>query len=136
VHRFWQVDLGVFHRTGKPRRVSRVLDRLRQLGSFLLVALALSYPLTLVYLGIAYGGFVFWGSFSGSLVIIYVIISRLGFARNFEGWGSGFLKRLVVLVIAFGAAAGFYLSLFSLRILTIPLIICLLISGLVYFLRK
>ncbi len=50
---------------------------LRPLGSLILFALAAFYPLILVYLGLAYGGLVFWGALAGSLAIIYIVISRL-----------------------------------------------------------
>lgn len=112
------------------------MDRLRPLGSLILFALAAFYPLILVYLGLAYGGLVFWGALAGSLAIIYIVISRLGYARNFEGRGQPVLKSLTILALGFGLAVGLYLSIFNLRGLTFPVAIGLCILGLAYYLRK
>lgn len=106
------------------------------MGSLLLVALAGSYPLILVYLGLAYGGLVFWSSLAGSLAIIYIVISRLGYASNFEGRGQPILKSLTVLALGFGLAVGLYLSIFNLRLLTIPIVVGVGLLGLAYYLRK
>jgi len=59
-------------------------DKLRSLPSPPLVVLALSSPVILVILGIAYGGLFFWAGLGGLALLSLFIIARSGAARNFE----------------------------------------------------
>ncbi len=134
--KLWKVDPALFQPPPRPRRIVLLMDRLRPLGSLLLVCLAAFYPVLVVYLGIEYGGVVFWGSLAASLVIIYMIISGLGYAGNFEGRGQPILRGLFAITLGFGLAVGLYLSILNLKIMTIPIVIGLGVLGLAYYLRK
>lgn len=66
--------------------------------------------MVLVGLGIVFGGIVFWTSLVGSFVLIWLVIKKAGYARNFAEWGVG-SRRLLGLFGAFGAALGFFYGL-------------------------
>ena len=79
--------------------------------------------------GVAFGGLVFWGAFAGSVALIGLVITKAGYARNFQNWDIGF-KKMGALVIAFLATLGFYLGLIHLRLMAIPIFAAILILGL------
>ncbi len=134
--RLWEVDPHVFTplpRTGPVQR--RLIPPLKSLGRFSLLGLALSYPLVLVTLGLLFGGLVFWSSFAGSALILWLVLTRLGFARNFAGWGGGWKKSGGIL-IAFPLTLGFYLGLIYLKLLFVPLLFGVLVVGALLLFRN
>jgi hypothetical protein len=64
----------------------RILPPLLQIGKFGLYALAVTYPVHLVYVGLVYGGVAFWSFFAGSIMIMGATITKLGYASNFRHW--------------------------------------------------
>src|SRR5438445_13461082 len=92
----------------------RIVPALRQIGKFGLFGLAITYPIYLVYVGVAFGGLAFWSFFAGSIVAMGTIITRLGYASNFKHWDIS-LKRTVGVIIGFVIAAVFYGGLIYLR---------------------
>lgn len=129
--KFWQLDPSLYKPGRKASILRRVKDGPRRLigriGSFIL---ALFYPISLVYLGIAYGGLVFWGSFGGSLIILWLALTRSGQARNFQSADFGLKKRLAGVSIAFGVALSFvagiaYNKLWLLSIIVIVVIVAI-----------
>jgi len=113
--RLWQVDPTMYRkgpRAGFFER--RVLPPFRQAGKFLLIGMALTYPLYLVYVGLVYGGIAFWAFFAGSFAAIAIIISKLGYAGNFRQWDIG-LKKMAAVMLGFLAAFAFYAGLVNLK---------------------
>src|SRR6267378_5640068 len=91
--RLWEVDPSIF----EPGRKASLFERriapsLRQIAKFGLYALAITYPLYLIFVGLAFGGLVFWSFFAGSLAVMWTIINRLGYSSNFTHWDIS-LKR-------------------------------------------
>jgi hypothetical protein len=135
-HRFWEFDPATF----QPLRRAGLFERrlrpfFRSAGKYLLYSLAFLYPFLLVTVGIIFGGIAFWTSFAGSFAVIGLLISRLGYAKNFANWDLS-LRKFGALVLAFLAAFGFYEGLINLRIWVIPLFAAVLSLGLAYFLIK
>jgi len=89
------------------------------LGKFGLYALAVTYPIYLVYVGLVFGGLAFWAFFAGSIAVIGIVITRLGYASNFRHWDIG-LKRTVGLLLGFPLAVGFYVGLIYLKTWLVP----------------
>ena len=119
--------------TGFLRR--RVVPPLRQIGKFVLIGLALTYPIYLVYVGLAFGGIAFWAFLLGSFAVIGVVISRLGFAGNFRNWDMG-ATRIVGFLIAFLVAAGFYSGLIYLKTWFVPIVFLALGLGLFLIVKR
>jgi hypothetical protein len=113
----------------------RVVPLLRHLGKWVLLSLAFTYPIYLVYIGVAFGGIVFWGFLAASFAVIGVIITRLGFASNFRNWDLG-VKRMSGVVLGFLVAVGFYSGLIYLRSWLIPTVILLSCIGLFLAVRR
>jgi hypothetical protein len=130
----WQLDPSMYERQEASFYERRIQRPLRQLGKFVLFFLAFTYPFYLVYVGLAYGGLAFWSFFLGSAAVIGVVVTRLGYARNFSSWGQGY-KPLVGLVGGFLAAVGFYASLIYLK-LWYPIPVCLALGVGLYFLQR
>ncbi len=134
--RLWEVDPGAFQPLPKASPFQRrVVPPLRTIGRFSLLGLALAYPIALVTLGLLFGGLVFWGSFAGSALILWLVLARLGFARNFAGWGVGWRKSAGVL-IAFPVTLGFYLGLIYLKLLFVPVLFGVLALGALLLFRN
>jgi hypothetical protein len=116
----WEVDPTMYQ---KSRRASflerRIVPALRQVGKWVLIALAFTYPIYLVYIGIAFGGIAFWAFLAGSFAVIGVIISRMGFASNFRNWDMGW-RRMGTVLLGFLAAFCFYAGLVYLKTWLIP----------------
>lgn len=128
-NKLWEVDPAIF----EPRRKApfferRILPRLRQIGKFGLFTLAITYPIYLVYVGVAYGGLAFWSFFAVSIMIMGATITRLGYASNFRHWSIG-LKRTLGVLLGFTFAAGFYGGLIYARTLFVPIAIGLIGLG-------
>ncbi len=133
--RLWQVDPMMYD---SSRRASilerRVIPPLRQVGKFVLIALALTYPIYLIYVGLAFGGIAFWTFFAGSITVAGIVISRMGYESNFRNWDLGF-RRMAALLAGFLIAMGFYVALIYFRTWQVPTGVVLVSLGL-YFAIK
>jgi hypothetical protein len=134
--RLWEFDPSIFE---PGRRASfferRIAPPLRQLGKFSLYSLALTYPIYLVLVGLAFGGLAFWGFLAGSIAVMGIILWRLGYASNFRHWDIS-LKRSVGLLLGFPLAIGFYGGLISLKIWLVPIAFGFAGFGLLLILRR
>jgi len=119
--KLWEVDPSIFFER-------RILPSLRQIGKFGLYALAITYPIYLVYVGVAYGGLAFWSFFAGSVMVMGVTITKLGYASNFRHWDIG-MKRTIGVILGFAVAASFYAGLVYARILFVPVALGLIGLG-------
>ncbi len=108
---------------------------LRQVGKFGLYALAITYPLYLIYVGLAFGGLVFWGFFAGSLAVMGTVISKLGYSSNFRHWDVG-LKRMAGVLLGFVVAVGFFGGIIYLRSWFVPVVLLILGLGVFLVLRR
>jgi len=117
----WESDPSIFE-TGREASFfeRRISPPLRQIGKFGLYALAVAYPIYLIYVGLAYGGLAFWSFFAGSIIIMGATITKLGYASNFRHWDIG-LKRTLGVPLGFAVAAGFYGGLIYARTLLISI---------------
>ncbi len=107
----WRVDAEVFQPFSEVRLVDRVTGRLRSFGRLFLIAGFLSYPLLLIILGVVYGGLAFWGLFGVSMCVIWLVLTRTGYARNFEEWDSSLSSKLAAITVGFLGVMGFFLGL-------------------------
>lgn len=134
--RLWELDSTLYQkRQGASFLERRIIPALRQAGKFSLITLALVYPLILVIVGIVYGGLVFWSFFAVSVAIIYLVISKLGFAPRFNSEGQGF-KAILGILGGFVLAAAFYEGLFVLRTWLVPAAIGLSAMGIFFVLKR
>jgi hypothetical protein len=134
--KLWEVDPSIFQHGHKESFLERrILPPLRQLGKFGLYALALTYPIYLIYVGLAFGGLAFWGFLAGSFVVVGVIITRLGYASNFRHWDVS-LRRTIGLVLGLALSVGFYSGLFYLKTLFVPAAFGIAAVGLFLVLRR
>jgi hypothetical protein len=134
--KLWEVDPSIFEPGRKASFFEhRIFPPLRQIGKFGLYALAITYPIYLVYVGVAYGGLAFWSFFAGSIVIMGATITKLGYASNFRHWDIG-LKRTLGLLLGFPVALGFYAGLIYLKIWFVPIAFGLVGIGLLLVLRR
>lgn len=134
--KLWEVDPTVFDAGRKASFFERrVAPALRQLGKFGLFSLALTYPIYLVYVGVAFGGLAFWGFLVGSIAIMGIIITKLGYASNFKHWDIS-LKRTLGLLLGFPVTVGFYEALIHLKTLFLPVAFVLAGLGFLLILRR
>ena len=138
--RLWQFDPSVFQPGPKAGFLEhQILRRARALGKYTLYSLAFAYPVALVSLGIIFGGLVFWGTFAGSVGLMWLIIKKAGYARNFAGWGVG-NRRFLGLFGAFGFVLAFFYGLIQLRAWILPIfggaLVIALIVGMTRFSEK
>ena len=112
-----------------------IVPTVRTVAKFTLFALALTYPLYLVYVGLAYGGLAFWSFLAGSSAIIGLVLWKLGFAPNYARWDLG-IKRMIGVFGGFAIAFGFYVGLIYLKTLILPISFALLGVGLLFILRR
>lgn len=119
--KLWKVDSTIYSQ-GKSKITDRVKELLRSLGKALLYLGFFLYPLALVITGVVFGGLVFWTIFSGSVIVISVILARLGYARTFAQRDFPFFRSLIGLCGGFLAALGFYLGLFTIQWWIFPII--------------
>jgi hypothetical protein len=113
--KLWEVDPMLFQKGRKGSLLQRrIVPSLRQIGKFSLICLALTYPIYLVLIGLVFGGVAFWSFLGGSVAVIGIIISRLGFAPNFRNWDVGG-KGMIGLVLGFLVAVAFYTGLLYLK---------------------
>jgi hypothetical protein len=134
--KLWDVDPSIFEAGRKASFYERrVFPILRQTAKFGLYGLALAYPIYLVYVGLAFGGLVFWTFFAGSIALIAVVITKLGYAPNFRHWDIS-LRRTISVFLGFALAAGFYAGIIYLKSLVLPIVLGLLVFGLLLVLRR
>jgi hypothetical protein len=134
--KLWDVDPSIFEAGRKASFYERrVFPILRQTAKFGLYGLAIAYPIYLVYVGLAFGGLVFWTFFAGSIALIGVVITKLGYAPNFRHWDIS-LRRTVSVFLGFALAAGFYAGIIYLKSWVLPIVLGLLVFGLLLVLRR
>lgn len=134
--RLWEVDASIFQPGEKASFFERrIIPTLKQLGGYGLLVLAISYPILLVIVGIAFGGLVFWSVMAGSIVAIAVVIEKLGYASNFRNWDVSF-RKMGAVVLGFMIAFSFYAGLFNLKLWLVPIAVTLLSLGLIFALRR
>jgi hypothetical protein len=134
--RFWQVDPAMFklgRRAGSLERY--ILPVVKSLGKYVLYSIAIFYPITLAVVGLVYGGFVMWGYFAVSVAVIGLLISRLGYARNFASWDVS-SRKFAAIVVAFIAALGFFAGIIYLKVWFLPIVFAVLVSGLVLTVKR
>ncbi len=132
----WRVDAEVFQPFSEVRLVDRVTGRLRSFGRLFLIAGFLSYPLLLIILGVVYGGLAFWGLFGVSMCVIWLVLTRTGYARNFEEWDSSLSSKLAAITVGFLGVMGFFLGLFWLRLWVLPIFGAFLALLVAFMLKK
>jgi hypothetical protein len=109
--RLWYIDDSLFESGPRAGFLERnIIVRMRSLAKFALFALAFAYPTILVTLGLVYGGLVFWTSLAGSMIILWLVLKKTGYARNFEGWDWGY-RKFIGLFGAFGIMLGLIVGL-------------------------
>jgi hypothetical protein len=106
----WEVDPKIFEARKAGFFERYVIGRIRAIGGYSLLGAAFAYPIVLVYLGVAYGGLVFWGSFAGSFVLIMALIRGLGFDKNFANKDISW-TRSAAIPISFVMAVAFIFGL-------------------------
>jgi len=134
--KLWNVDPTMYDRSRSAGFVERrVIPPLRQFGKFALIALGLTYPIYLVYVGLAFGGIAFWSFLVGSFAVIGLLLTRLGFAANFRDWDVS-MRRMATVTLAFFATMGFYVSLIYLRTWIVPVALLLVGAGAYFVIRE
>jgi hypothetical protein len=134
--KLWEVDPSIFEPGRKTSFFERrIVPSLQQLGKLGLYALAVTYPIYLVYVGLAFGGLAFWGFLAGSTAVMGIVIARLGYASNFRHWDIS-LKRTLGVLLGFPLAAGFYGGLIYLKVWFVPIAFGLVGLGLLLILRR
>jgi len=135
-HGFWKVDPAMYNRGPARSKVSSVKDPLQSLAKLGLISLFFSYPLVVVFIGILYGGILYWASLTGSFALLGLFLWKTGYAKNFEAWNPKLGKQLLALLVAFAIVVGFYLGLFNARLWLVPITLGLGISALIIFVRR
>jgi len=134
--RLWQFDPSVFQPGPKAGFLEHhILLRARALGKYTLYSLAFAYPVALVSLGIVFGGFVFWSTFGGSVGLMWLIIKKAGYARNFAHWGVG-NTRFLGLFGAFGFVLAFFYGLIQMREWFLPIFGGVIVISLIVGVRR
>ena len=128
----WQFDPTIFQPGPKASIIERAARPFRFIARYGLYGLAFAYPLYLVTIGIALGGLAFWSAFVGSIALIGIIITKAGYARNFQNWDISFTK-MGALALAFLATFGLYFGLIHLGLLVVPIFAAILVVGLAIF---
>ena len=84
-----------------------IVDRVKSLSVALFAGALFAYPVTLVLVGVIFGGLIFWSTFVGSFIVIGLIIHGLGFSHNFRNWDIS-MKRMLATVMGGMVALGWY----------------------------
>jgi len=119
--KLWTVYEDIFRPAKVRTSLQRFADMLRSVGKIVLLALLFIYPILMVYAGIVYGAVAFWSSLFGSVLVIGIVLSRTGYARNFEGRRGSLGRGLASLFLAFVAIVGLYLGLFHFGFFIVPI---------------
>ena len=131
----WKVDSSLFQHGPEASFLERhVLRRVRSTARLMLFGAAFAYPFVLISLGISYGAIVFWAGFAGSAVIMGLIITKAGYAKNFAGWDIGY-RRFVALPVGFAIAFGAYLGLLYSPIGSLTVVVLAGVLALVFLLK-
>jgi len=131
--RYWQVDVSRLQSLRRMSRVERmIVQPVRSMGKMFLVGLAFAYPVLLVLTGIVFGGFAFWATLGGSFLFIYLLLSRLGLARNFQSWDISLKRSIPALSLGFLLALGFYLGIIYLKVWFLAVVFAALSMGVLY----
>ena len=128
--RLWYIDPTIFQPGPKASFLERHgLGLSRSVAKYALYALAFSYPLILVTMGVMFGGLVFWSAIAGSVGLIWLVITKSGYAANFAGWDVGY-RKFVGLAVAFGIALALVYGLMYVGLWTIPILGLVLVISL------
>jgi hypothetical protein len=118
--RLWYFDPSDFQPLRKASFLEHYfLRHTRSIGRYTLYALAFAYPVTIVTMGIIFGGLVFWSIFAGSVGLMWLIIVKTGYSKNFANWDVS-TRKFLGLFMAFGAALAFYYGLIYLKFWAFP----------------
>ncbi len=132
----WQFDPSIFQPEPKAGFVERhILDRARSLGKYTLYSLAFAYPIVLVSIGVMFGGLVFWTSFASSAGLLWLIIKKTGYSKNFDSHDVGY-KRFIGLIGAFGIALALINGLIYIKLWVVPIFAAALVLVLLIGLRR
>ncbi|OLD09495.1 MAG: hypothetical protein AUI95_00815 [Crenarchaeota archaeon 13_1_40CM_3_52_4] len=133
--RFWKVDKSIFHPKVRSS-LRRLTASVRSIGKIVLFLLLFSYPILLVYTGIQYGGIVFWSMLGGSFIVIGLILSKGGYAGNFQSRNGSLAKGLAGIALALIVMVAFYLGLLNLRVMMIPLSVGILVAAAAFVMAR
>jgi hypothetical protein len=136
--RIWQFDPSAFRPLPKAGFFERrIRSPARSLAKHALYGLAFAYPILLVSLGIFFGGLAFWTGLAGSMLLLWIILRKTGYARNFESWDISY-KHFLGLIGGFGIALALFYGLIytPIRLMTIPLVGGILLLALVVILPR
>jgi hypothetical protein len=134
--RLWYFDPSVFQPGPKASFLERhLLRHARLLGKYALYSLAFAYPVAVVSMGIIFGGLVFWTTFAGSAGLMWLIIVKTGYSKNFANWDVS-ARKFLGLFLGFGAALAFYSGLIYLKFWIFPVATAVMVGVLVLGLRK
>ncbi len=133
--RFWKVDKTIFH-PGVRTSLRRLTAAMRSIGKIVLFLLLFSYPILLVYAGIQYGGVVFWSTLGGSLIIIGLVLSKAGYAGNFQTRNGSLAKGLAGIALALIVTVAFYVGLFNFRVMMIPISVGILVAAAAFVIAR
>ena len=135
--RFWEIDPTIFQPGPRASFFQRrVIGPTKSLGKYVLFGLAFVYPAALVVLGVMYGGLVFWSFLAGSMALIVLFLSRLGYANRFDTSKADMGRKMGGLSLGFLAALGFYYGLLYLRVWLVPAAFGVVAVAVVLLLRK
>ena len=70
------------------------------------------------------------------MIVIWLVLTKTGYARNFEAWGPSLGRKLAALTLAFIGVMGFFIGLTRIGIWTLPPFFGVLALVVVYMLRK
>lgn len=129
----WEFDPSLFQTGPRAPLIERyLLAPARSLAGRTLYALAFAYPVLLVSLGVIFGGLVFWASLGVSFLVVWIVLKKTGYARNFANWDIGYMKFLG-LFASFGITLAFVYSLAytPIKLMTIPIMMGILVVVLV-----
>ena len=134
--RLWSFDPSVFQPLPRARFLRRhIIGRMRSLAKYTLYSLAFAYPVLLVSVGVVLGGLSFWSALVGSFVLMWLIIRKAGYAKNFANWEVG-SKKFLGLFGAFGIVLAFVYGLTHLGELFLPIFGGVLIIALIVGVRR
>jgi hypothetical protein len=119
--RFWIVDPSMFNSKNRRSRKDRIRDPVVSIARTIFVISLFTYPLVIVYLGLAYGAIAFWGSLSLSFLALGLFLWKTGYAKNFDSWNPNLGKQLIGIFLAFLAVLGVYEGLFHLGLWILPI---------------
>jgi hypothetical protein len=109
--RLWNVDSALYETSGESGLGERVSELVMLFGKSFLYALLFVYPVILPIIGIVFGGLAFWGGLCGSVGLMAILLSKFGYAKNFERRDFPFLRSIAGLCGGFVCALALYLGL-------------------------